>query len=138
MLGHDRAHMTIIRPRRCGAVALALVLALLAGPAAAGDFLEAAEDLPLAPGLVEDHEAAMVFDKPGGRIVETRASGRHSSAAVAAFYSETLPQLGWTSQAGDRAGGAVVLRFARAREALSLVISESDGGVVVRFAITPR
>jgi len=131
--------MTVIRPRPCGAVALALAVALLAGASAAGDFLEAAEDLPLAPGLVEDHEAAMVFDKPGGRIVETSARGRHSSAAAtAAFYSETLPQLGWASQASERAGGAVVLRFARAREALSLVISESDGGVVVRFAITPR
>ena len=143
MFGYHRFRKTAIRPHRRGGVTLVLVLTLLllALPAAAADFLEAVEDLPLAPGLVEDREAAMVFDKPGGRIVEARASGRRSPSAVAAFYGETLPQLGWALEpdGGTRqAEGTVLLRFTRAQELLSLVIGERNGEVIVRFAITPR
>ncbi len=139
MFGYNRVRKTGIRPLWWGTGALAL--ALLATPAVAIDFLEAVNDLPLAPGLVEDREAVMVFDKSTGRIVETRATGRHSSSAVAAFYGETLPQLGWTLQPAMRTKqteGTIQLRFFRAREHLSLVITDTDGGVVVRFAITPR
>ena len=123
---------------RCGAGALAL--ALLAAPAAATDYLEAVADLPLAPGLVEDRQAAMVFDKPGGRIVEASASGRDSAPAVAAFYRETLPQLGWAREGGDAAAaaGTIRLAFTRASERLALVIVDGPGGVMVRFAIAPR
>ena len=109
--------------------------------AASTDFLRFVEDLPLAPGLIEDGSAIVVFDKPNGRIVETRASGQLSSAAaVVDFYRQTLPQLGWKPVAAAinaTPNGAIQLNFARAREVLSLLIGTDNGVVVVRFAITP-
>ena len=70
--------------------ALALVISVwLVGTAVSTEFLRYVEDLPLASGLVEDTSAITVFDKPNGRIVETRASGRLSSVAgVMTFYRE--------------------------------------------------
>jgi hypothetical protein len=110
--------------------------------AASTDFLRFVEDLPLAPGLIEDGNEIVVFDKPNGRIVETRASGRLSSAvAVVDFYRQTLPQLGWTPVAAAvnaTPNGSIQLNFARTREVLSLLIGTDKGVVVVRFAITPR
>lgn len=123
--------------------ALALVISVwLVGTAVSTEFLRYVEDLPLASGLVEDTSAITVFDKPNGRIVETRASGRLSSVAgVMTFYRETLPQLGWMDTApasASRAARVVKLRFVRAREMLSLSIAKDNGGVTVQFAITPR
>lgn len=123
--------------------ALALVISVwLVGTAVSTEFLRYVEDLPLAPGLVEDTSAITVFDKPNGRIVETRASGRLSSVAgVMTFYRETLPQLGWMDTAPAsvaRAARVVKLRFVRAREMLSLSIAKDNGGVTVQFTITPR
>ena len=45
-------------------------------------------------------EAALIFDKPQGRIVEMAAiadneKGQISRAAVEAFYRASLPNLGW-------------------------------------------
>ena len=123
--------------------ALALVISVwLVGTGVSTEFLRYVEDLPLASGLVEDTRAITVFDKPNGRIVETRASGRLSSVAgVMTFYRETLPQLGWMDTApasASRAARVVKLRFVRAREMLSLSIAKDNGGVTVQFAITPR
>ena len=129
--------------RQCWCHALGLALIVIATPLSATEYLKAVEDLPLAPGLVEDRNATTVFDKPAGRIVEMRASGRNISSAVMVFtfYGETLPQLGWQPQftrGKDEIKGTTELRFMRSREMLSLVITETDGGIVVRFAITPR
>ena len=123
--------------------ALALVISVwLVGTAVSTEFLRYVEDLPLAPGLVEDTSAITVFDKPNGRIVETRASGRLSSVAgVMTFYRETLPQLGWMDTAPAsvaRAARVVKLRFVRASEMLSLSVAKDNGGVTVQFTITPR
>ena len=93
-------------------------------------FLNAFEDLPLMPGLVEDAAAGMEFDAPGGRIVEAVAAGRVSRTGVLEFYESTLPQLGWQ---GDSQG-----RYAREGEVLRLDISESEGVVTVRFAVSPE
>ena len=110
--------------------------------ATATDFLRFVEDLPLAPGLIEDANAIVVFDKPNGRIVETRAIGPHSSvAAVVDFYRQTLPQLGWIAVAAALKAtptGEMQLSFTRDREALSLSIGTDKSDVVIRFAITPR
>ncbi len=57
-------------------------------------FISAIDDLPLMPGLVEE-AGGVVFDSPGGRIVEAYAIGDVSQSAVRDFYAATLPQLGW-------------------------------------------
>lgn len=99
---------------------------------AADAFVSAIDDLPLMPGLVEDPDAAMVFDSPTGRIVEAFAQGNVRAREVLAFYAETLPQLGW------RPSGEGVFR--REGEVLAIEFPEGDGKgppLTVRFALQP-
>jgi hypothetical protein len=119
-------------------IVLIIALALLApapGPAWAQSrpvtgFLSVIDDVPLMPGLTERSDAAVVFDKPEGRIVETEATGRHSRAEVLKFYAASLPQLGWRARAEGR--------FLRDREELALSFaSAADGVVTVRFTLSP-
>ncbi|MBM3559418.1 MAG: hypothetical protein FJX53_05995 [Alphaproteobacteria bacterium] len=106
-----------------------LALALTAGAALAqGGFLRDVDDLPLAPGLTERAEAATVFDKPGGRVVDTIASGTLDRGSVVSFYATALPALGWTPR-GE-------LRWQREGEVLAIDIA---GGtpLVVLFFLSP-
>ena len=126
------------------ALALAVCLALSGGaPAgffatifgvstafAADIFLSVAADVPVMPGLVEDRAAALVFDKPTGRILTAEARGNVTRNAVLAFYAQTLPQLGWQSLSETR--------FQREAEILRLEISHPGGALTVRFELTPR
>ena len=86
--------------RRNFLVAVVAALALAGASPAQGlaqgseAFVSTIEDLPLMPGLVEE-AGGVVFDSPGGRIVEAFAIGEVSEGEVRAFYGETLPQLGW-------------------------------------------
>ena len=124
-----------MRTRRPARLAHAAVTcALLTAAAAAGEpvaFVSGIEDLPLMPGLVEVAEAGLVFDAPGGRIVEAYASGAVDRDAVLRFYAETLPQLGW-----QRLGAA---RFRREGETLDVEFSGAAGAapLTVRFALSP-
>ncbi len=112
-------------------IAALLVLAAPVAPVAAQGpaYLADVDDLPLAPGLVEDEEGRIAFDKPEGRIVQAVASGAVDPVAVRAFYAETLPALGWQPRA-ERT-------WTRGKETLRLNVNSRDGGVVVRFAIAP-
>jgi len=95
------------------------------------EFIAGIEDLPVMPGLAEIADAGLIFDKPSGRIVEAYAQGEVGEQAVLDFYQETLPQLGWLSQAGNR--------FAREGEELTLQVRASEtGGVVVMFRLAPK
>ncbi len=58
-------------------------------------FFSGSGGVPIAPGMEEMSELGVVFDKPEGRIVEAFASGFKQKEEVDAFYSRTLPQLGW-------------------------------------------
>ena len=109
-----------------------LALALGAAAAWAEDarrFVGGVDELPLAPGL-EETSGAVVFDKPGGRIVEADAAGALEAAEVRAFYRSVLPAFGWTA-----AGG---LDFVRGGEALRIEIAEKNGALSVHFSISPR
>ena len=81
-------------------------------------------------GLTEDVDAALVFDKPSGRIIEAFATGALTRAEVTAFYARTLPELGWR-----RLDDSV---FAREREVLRILVSGNNGTVAVRFLLSPR
>lgn len=123
---------TITLPRVAAMLMSALlVLAVPAAPAAAQGpaYLADVDDLPLAPGLVEDAAGRVAFDKPEGRIVQAVASGRVDPAGVRGFYAETLPALGWRP-GGDRT-------WTRGAETLRVNVENRDGLVVVRFAIAP-
>ena len=104
--------------------------ALGADTALGGSFVTGVDDLPLMAGLSEDVGSTVHFDKPSGRIVEALASGLVSREKVAAFYGETLPELGWTSVGG--------LAFVREGESLRISISDVSGAVNVRFSLSPE
>lgn len=93
-------------------------------------FLSVIDDVPLMPGLTERADAAVVFDKPEGRIVETEATGRLARAEVLKFYAASLPQLGWSPRAEGR--------FLRDKEELALSFASGAGGALtVRFTLSP-
>src|SRR5690348_4153867 len=91
-------HLCIIR---CLALLLAALLSpAWTSPAAAADrFVAGIDDLPLMAGLAPVAGQNVVFDAPGGRVVEAWAQGSVSREAVLSFYGSTLPQLGWTTSA---------------------------------------
>lgn len=122
----------MLHPRlwKYAAGALLAVCLLSATGARTEGFLSMAADLPLMSGLSEVRDVGVIFDKPGGRIVEAYAVGPVASAAVEQFYGETLPQLGW-----QRTGR---LRFEREGERLEIGFGGQDGSLTVRFDITPR
>jgi hypothetical protein len=108
-----------------------LLLMLLAAPAALADgFVAGTEDVPLMPGLRPVDGSSVVFDKPQGRIVEAQARGRLSRGKVHAFYAETLPQLGWSSDGANA--------WRREGEVLRLDFSGRDGELTVGFTLSPK
>jgi hypothetical protein len=93
-------------------------------------FLSVIDDVPLMPGLTERADAAVVFDKPEGRIVETEATGRLVRAEVLKFYAASLPQLGWRARSEGR--------FLRDKEELAISFASGAGGALsVRFTLSP-
>lgn len=90
------------------------------------------EDLPVMPGLVEDRDAGVSFDRPDGRIVEAVAVGPGTEAAVHAFYRQSLPPLGWRR---ENAGSPT---FRRGDEILDIAAESAAGGMVVlRVSLKP-
>ena len=103
------------------------VAAGLAGPR----FLQSVDDLPIMDGLTEVANATVVFDKPGGRIVEAYATGRGlSTAEVLKFYAGTLPQLGWQRLSETE--------YQRESERLKLTVTRSEDKLTLRYDIAPR
>ncbi|OFX12542.1 MAG: hypothetical protein A2516_09180 [Alphaproteobacteria bacterium RIFOXYD12_FULL_60_8] len=110
--------------------ALALLSLLSFGSARAEEgFLTGFEDLPLMSGLTESTETLVSFDTPAGRFMEVYATGETHPADVHAFYSQTLPQLGW-EPVGPSA-------FEREGEKLEVETTAADQGVSVRFTLSP-
>ncbi len=109
-----------------------------AGEAGATGYLDAIEDMPLMEGLTETGEGGIVFDKPNGRIVRAVAEGKVAASQVRQFYTETLPQLGWTRAKKLELIGDLLL-FRREGERLEIqTVPERDGGTEVRFSIEPE
>ena len=139
--------LSLLLPALC---LLALCLLALSASAEETGFIAEIDDLPLMPGLAEVEGAGVVFDKPSGRIVEAYARGAVTREAVASFYRDTLPQLGWSETAG--------LTFAREGESLAIEFlpeesshdgsspaqsspteSSPDGGpLTLRFTLKPE
>jgi hypothetical protein len=112
----------------------AFVCLVLAGPAGANggpEYVAGIGDLPLMAGLIEDPDAAIIYDKPEGRIVEAVAHGDVTPGEVEAFYRTTLVQLGWQAT-GDN------LSFTREGELLIIRIEDQGGAATVSFSLAPR
>ena len=124
-----------MEPRRIPRLAVGVVVALIltawvVARAGEEDFVAGFDDLPLMPGFAEDPGLGVVFDKPEGRIVEAFARGRRSEAEAAAFYRETLPQLGWSAGEGHS--------YTREDEVLTLEFETTGGWLTIHFSISPR
>lgn len=125
--------------RFCRYVALGSLLAVLtvsggwggggSALAAPGAYVEGLEDLPLMPGLEAVPGETLVFDKPGGRIVQSTARGQVSAQEVRRFYRDTVPQLGWHLSGTDR--------FVKAGEVLRLEF-RGKRPLTVRFILSPE
>ena len=118
---------------RLAAVALAAVIAAAPARSASDEdagYVAGVVDVPLMPGLREVPGRSLVFDKPGGRLVEAVAEGRVERGQVIAFYTSTLPQLGWLLT-GE-------LSFIREEESLTIAFEPGEGPLTVRFSIRPR
>lgn len=102
--------------------------------ASSGAFVTGLEDVPLMPDLQDVPDAAVIFDKPAGRLVEAYAEGDVESAAVMKFYRDTLPQLGWSIEAAESATGV----FFREKERLEIHVLEGQDRRTVRFVLSPR
>ena len=123
--------------RRLAVIALLLCAgpfgAALPGPALAEDppgFLAGTEDVPLMPGLHNEPNTLVVFDKPQGRIVEAEARGKVTRAAVEKFYAASLPELGWKADGLDG--------WQRDEEELRIDFKGHDGDLRVAFSLAPR
>jgi len=109
---------------------LAALLCLAASSVWADGYVAGTEDVPLMPGLRPMAGSDLVFDKPEGRIVEAQAKGALSRATVDAFYTETLPPLGWTPSGADQ--------WQRNAERLKLEFRGQDGNLTVGFTLSPQ
>jgi hypothetical protein len=123
---HARSRRTLA----CVLLVLGLVVDAPAPSVAAEAFVSSVEDLPLMPGLSEDKPAGLAFDSAGGRIVEAFATGTVSEDEVLRFYGETLPQLGWTTEAPAL--------FHRGGETLRLDFQKDAKGLTVHYYLSPR
>jgi len=123
-------------PATARAVLSALLLSVpaVAAAAEATQFVTGMGDVPAMPGLTLAENGALLFDKPGGRIVESVMRGRVERRAVLAFYAQTMPELGWRRVADTR--------FEREGEELRLEFpgggAAKAGQITVRFILTPR
>ena len=106
-----------------------LTSALCAQSALAQAFFNAVEDLPLAPGLVQEPDQGVFFDSPRGRIVAVVAYGEGSLTVYRDFYKKALPALGWERQSE----GA----YRRDNEALKIDLQVYDQRTEVRIRVVP-
>ena len=115
-----------------GALVAALAIALVpALPAPrASEFVPGIEDLPLMAELHAIEGSGFAFDTAAGRLVEAYAGGNVAPADVDAFYSETLPQLGWQPD-GERL-------WRREGETLTIEFVEGTDPVTIRFQLSPQ
>ncbi len=106
-----------------------LVLGLASGAALAQRrYIAGMEDVPLAPALATP-EPPFSFDSPQGRIVISYAKGATDRASVLAFYTTSLPQLGWRREEETL--------FRRDGESLRLEFGPPARTLTVRFTLAP-
>ncbi len=110
--------------------ALMLSFVLMTPAYASGtQFFTSVVDLPLIPEFVEVVDDSVVFDKPSGRIVETKAVGVISKEKAEDFYSQSLPQLGWESIGNNK--------YTREKELLELEFSSQVEKTIIHVTLKP-
>lgn len=94
-------------------------------------FFSALYDIPVMPGLTENPEETLIFDKPSGRFVQSTAlTESRSEAEIITFYSDSLPQLGWQKISQNQ--------FKRAGERLRIEFERQNSHGFVFFTLMPE
>ncbi len=107
------------------------ILILLTAPVQASEFFQGLTDIPVMPGLTQEPEQAVIFDTPGGRVVQAQAYAMDglSGTDILSFYKAALPQLGWAGQGTER--------YVRDGERLDIEAFEAGGLWAVRLTLAP-
>lgn len=84
------------------------------------------------PGLYERAEETLIFDKAGGRVIESYADieGSLNQRDVEAYYAASLPQFGWRAVSGAR--------YVRADEVLEYKIENTSNEKIFTVRISPK
>jgi len=78
-----------------GLMALGLVV-LMPRLGVAFEYIDGFDAVPVMSGLQQSEYGSLIFDKPGGRILEATLVGPVDHRAALRFYDTTLRSLGWT------------------------------------------
>jgi hypothetical protein len=88
------------------------------------------EDLPVYSGFKQIGKNNVIYDSESGRIIDISYSGNDITVNdVQNYYSETLPQLGWSKNKSSE--------YIRDGECLKVSIKEDNGVVFLKFTIKP-
>lgn len=100
----------------------------------AATFIDGLEDVPVLKGMSQVQRDSISFGNEESRLVEAYlTSSRIGFAKVEKFYTDTLPQMGWTYQ-GKRDN---TLTFYREGEVLDIA-RESAKPLVVRITVKSK
>lgn len=100
----------------------------------AQEFVEGFEDVPVMNNLTQLPNDNLSFGNDESRLVEAYLSGKNTSfSKVAAFYAETLPQLGWKLKKQNSSA----LYFEREQERLDIVC-EQKKPLLVRITLKSK
>ena len=124
--------LTVLKYFKKPVYELAGFLCGLVMTAASAAFLSAVPEIPLAPGMQENVESTLIFDKPEGRIIASEALTDRTTDEILSYYRMVLPNLGW-APSGKGWMRPNELKFQRSGEALDIRV---EGGVVF-FKIRP-
>ena len=118
---------------------LFIAMGLLPGLAAAEDwqpsFVAGIDGVPIMPGLSEQVDETVVFDKPEGRLVDALAISEASPADIIAWYGTALAEAGWSPLGPDIADRLLVQRDG---EVLHIRVRDDEAeGVDVHFSLAP-
>ena len=78
-----------------------LVISLLWVNGVMAEFLPQTEDVPLMDGIKVQDSEFFSFDSPSGQILTIDGKTDIKPVDIRAFYTETLPSMGWKKTAPD-------------------------------------
>lgn len=90
-------------------------------------------DIPIPDGFRVIGDESLIFDKPGGRILQIEAIGRGELSATRQFLLESLSQLGWV-----RGTEGQEIDMTRGSEQLMIVFNRQAGRLRLSYEIRPR
>lgn len=113
---------------------LLFFLFLTTTPAFAGGFVDGMDDVPLMDGMRQIHSSNISFGNDESRFDEAYVtSDKVSFVQAAAFYKDTLPQLGWKFAGGKENA----LHFERDMEILDIAFEKSKP-VLIRMTLKSK